>query len=131
MRHAFSTLNFRNRPFLLLLLLPYLVVSVLAAGHTHGFSASNAGHSVAAHSQALCVAESGAESVATPSASIADDSSTHGCLACSWSGLGAAIVSPALSVRAPLAVSTSSLLSRTFVVSGVPLLRRTRGPPAS
>jgi hypothetical protein len=120
--------NLRARPWLVLWLLPYLLLSIAAAGHNHGFG-ERQGSAPAAFSIALASETTASVANAIPVKAV---HATHElwCLACQWAGFAAALVaSPvflALVAAAPLFALFSFKPSRRSPARAV-----IRGPPVS
>lgn len=125
--------NLRARPWLVLWLLPYLVLSVMAGGHSHRF---DDGHGSEAHGAPVAASLSSAVSASAATISEASDAvqdAAHSawCLACQWAAFAAAIL------VSPVALSTFAAASLLFALVHLQPSRRAyaraavRGPPSA
>lgn len=123
-RFSFERFNLRARPWLVLWLLPYLVLSIAASAHNHGFGTPSSDRAVA-----YTLSERAVQTLAAPLDVAADAAHDAWCLACQWAGFAAAILTPAvvlLLVVASLPVALLKLLSSRRAPARVAV----RGPPS-
>lgn len=127
-RFSTQRFNLRARPWLVLWLLPYLVLSIAASGHSHGFGETHGSASASA------LAASPTETVASVVTAIADETAHAAhelwCLACQWAGFVSVLLAPASTF---LTLVASSLLFALLALSPTrrSLARATvRGPPS-
>ena len=123
-RFSSDRYNLRARPWLVLWLLPYLLLSIAASAHNHGIGSGPTDHH-AEHSLTQHVAET----VIAPLAAAAHVSHDALCLACQWAGFAAALLTPAF----VLFLFVGSLPVALLLLSSsrrCPVRVAVRGPPA-
>ena len=120
--------NPRVRPWLALWLLPYLVLSIVATGHNHGFGEPRDGASVAALTAASQQTTT-ADAALTAASEVAHGAHELWCLACQWAGYAAAIIGTPLLLT--FVAVTPLFAFRSFARPRRVLARATvRGPPS-
>ena len=132
-RFSSERFNLRARPWLVLWLLPYLVLSVMAGGHNHRF---DDGHAAAPHgapvAASLHSAISASVAIVSDAADAMQDAAHNAwCLACQWAAFASAIL------VSPAAPSTFAVASLLFALVRLQPSRRAyaraavRGPPSA